>query len=184
MSELVYIGNHADLAEADLLSAYREATRLRALVRALAGPGQDVEDAAFDLHLSNGPDDATGALLERWGRLVGEPRLGLTDNEYRLFVQARIQANLATGHTDELIDIFRTVTGAATVRHFNLFPGAYALVAFRDDPMGTRHRARVRALMGDIKPGGIGAVLIEAPTTPFTLDDGPGFDVGPLARII
>ncbi|MFU8802632.1 MAG: hypothetical protein ACNA8W_02375 [Bradymonadaceae bacterium] len=183
-TQLTYIGDIRALAVLDLLHFDRLAPRMKAFVEALSGASQDIEDAAFDLLLSTGIEDATGRLLERLGRIVGERRGGLDDNAYRGFVRVRIQANLSAGARDELIAIFRDATGAERVRHFDLFPAAYAIYAERQEPMTERHRERVGELMRDIKPGGIGMTLIETDASTFTFDTGPGFDTGALARLI
>jgi hypothetical protein len=184
-TQLTYIGDHRARAVEDLFHFDRRfAPRMKAFVEAMAGGAQDLEDAAFDLLLSTGIDDATGALLDRLGRIVGEARGGLDDGAYRGFIRIRVRANLALGSRDELIDICRDATGADSVRLFDLFPAAFGLIAYRQEPMSERLRARVRALMRDIKPGGIGMTLMDSTQSTFTFDLGPGFDVGLLAGLI
>lgn len=179
-----YIPDHADRAVADMLSQDRTKPRLVAGVRASACMAQWLEDIAFDLLLSNNIENATGNLLDRWGRFVGEPRGGLDDEAYRGFVSARLAANLSGGTIDELLRIIASTTAPSKVWQEDLFPGAFALICERAQPMSDSLRARVSGFVRDLKAGGIGLTMIETTTNAFTYDDGPGFDAGELSRIL
>lgn len=186
MSNITYIPNYADQAVALLPSPYHGAERIEALTRAAAAAPQVIEDATFDAMVGDNPTDAAGVTLDRWGRIVGQPRRGLTDEEYRRFIEARIQANIAGSSIEELIELWEAVTAPGEIRHFQLSPAAYALVVFRNTPMRPTLRARVRELMKAVQPAGIGMTLIEAPATDaaYQYDEGPGLNVGAFARIL
>lgn len=184
MPEIAYIPDHRERAVNALLSQYQHAPRIVALVRALAGAVQAIEDSAFDLLVSSTLTAASGDLLDQWGRIVGERRGGLDDADYRRFIEARILANRSGGTTDRLIRVFSIVAGPGEVRHFDLFPAGFALTIKRDAPLDDAIRRRVRALMESIKPAGVGLSLIEASPAAFQLDSGPGFGRGELSRII
>lgn len=183
-TQLTYIGDHRARAVADLLHFDRLAERLRAFVEAMSGGAQAIEDVAFDLLLSTGIEDATGIMLDRLGRIVGERRGGLDDGAYRGFIRVRIRANLSAGSLDDLIAVFQGASGASKVRYYDLFPAAFGIYAERAEPMTDRLRDRVRGIMDDIKPGGVGMTLLETDAQTFTFDLGPGFDGGLLARLI
>lgn len=53
-----------------------------------------------------------GAQLDRIGRLVGQPRSGATDDQYRYYLRARIAANRSDGTTDKIIAVFKAMLGA------------------------------------------------------------------------
>lgn len=179
-----YIPNHKERAVADMLSQDRIKPRMVALVRASACMAQCLEDIAFDLLLSNSIENATGDLLDRWGRFVGAARGGLEDEAYRGFVRARLAANLSGGTVDELLRIFASITAPSKVWQEDLFPGAFALICERAQPLSDSLRARVRGLMRDLKAGGVGLTMIETTTNAFTYDNGPGFGSGELSRIL
>lgn len=181
---IAYVPNHAERAVSDMLSQDQNKPRLVAAVRAASTAFQCIEDLAFDLLLSNTVENATGALLDRFGRLVGELRGGLDDEAYRGFVRARMAANLSGGTTDELLSIVESIAAPAVVRQEDLFPGAFALICERVQPLPDSLRVRVREFVRDLKAGGIGLTLIETTANPFTLDEGPGFDAGELSRIL
>lgn len=184
MSELVYIPDYADQAVALLLSQFQRAPRIVGLVRALAGPAQMLEDIGFDVMLTDSVDVAPGVVLDRWGRLVGEPRRGASDDVYRPFVQARITANNALGSPDDFIDLWQTVTGAEQVRFIALDPAAFMLRVLPDSPLSDELRERIRNFINSIRPAGIGLVMIEALPGALTYDNGPGYDAGAYARIL
>ncbi len=179
-----YTPDHAERAVAEMLSQDRRKPRLVAAVRARSKATQTKEDLYFDLLLSNNVDDATGDLLDRWGRFVLEPRGGLEDEAYRGFVRARIAANLSGGTIDELLSIFASITAPSVVANVELYPAGFSLTAVRADPLDDDLRARVRVFMHEIKPGGVGMTMIESTTVAFTYDIGPGFDAGELSRIL
>ncbi len=181
---IAYIPNHAKRAVSDMLSQDRSKPRFVATVRAQACLAQCLEDIAFDLLISNNVDDATGDLLDRWGRFVAEPRGGLDDEAYRGFVRTRLAANLSGGTIDELLNIFARITAPSVVQQTDLFPGAFALTCARAQPMSDSLRARVRGFLRDLKAGGIGLTMIETTNVAFTYNDGPGFDAGELSRIL
>lgn len=179
-----YVPDHAARAVADMLSQDQSKPRLVAVIRAAARAFQCIEDLAFDLIVSNTVENATGALLDRWGRVVGEARGGLDDEAYRGFVRARMAANVSGGTTDELLSIIASVTAPAVVQQVDLFPAAFALIVSRAQPLPDLLRERVRGFVRDLKAAGVGLTMIEKTGNPFTYDDGPGFDVGELSRIL
>lgn len=185
MPDIAYIPDHPDRAVARLLSQYRRQPRIQALVRALTGGAQAVEDVAFDLLASQTLSAASGRELELWGRIVGEARRGLDDTDYRRFIEARILANLSEGDVDRMIRIFDLVTGNCPVRYYTLYPAAFALVMFNEcTPLQDRLRRRIRRIMESVKPAGVSLTLIEATGNAYQYDSGPGLGVGEFSRVI
>lgn len=83
---------------------------IQALVAAVVGPCQALEDALQDLLTLRSPLTATDNALDVIGRLVGQPRNGVTDDdEYRRYVLGRISTNRSRGTYEELIRITRLV---------------------------------------------------------------------------
>ena len=184
MTDLVYIPDFRDTAKRLLLSQYRESPRVQALVRACAGAAQKVEDIGFDFLVSTTLSAASGWVLDQWGVIVGESRGALDDTDYRRFLQARILANLSEGTTDDLIEVFEIVAGPGDVRQYDLYPAALALAVYREEPLSDAIRARIRAIMDDIRPAGVGLTLIEGTTNPYQYDEGAGLDSGEFTRVL
>ncbi len=186
-TETLYISDWVDRAGARILVNW-DKPRIQALVAALATGQQAREDEQFDLLLSVAIADATGDLLDKWGEAVGEQRLGLSDNEYRPFVLARMLANTSDGTIDPLIILFRAATQPnVDVLWLSTFPAGFDLIVVRPLPMSAAVARRVARMIEDARPGGKHMTLTEALPGFFGFAANPdalGFDVGPFARLI
>lgn len=186
-TSLVYRPDWKARAVELLLAQHRNKPRIVALVQALAEGGQAVEDDFFSLAFSRVLSLATGAQLEQWGDLVGERRGGLSDPDYRRFIEARLLMNRTHGDTDTVIQIFGLITAPSVVKHHNHYPATAVLQAFRDDWLSEPVRRRVRRAMESIRPGGVAFQLIEILPGYFGWKDDPtslGYDTGRFSRVI
>lgn len=186
-TQLIYVPNYKDIAEARLLAAWQQ-PKIRGIVRALAQGAQTLEDTNFDLIVSTGLDEATGDALDQWGELVGEERGILSDNEYRQFILARMLANRSDSTVDSLLEIFEIATqpNIATFHQDN-FPAGFYLQVTRNDFMTEETLRRVARLMEDVRPGGRHMTLIEAVIDGFGFAGdvtAAGYDVGAFSRLI
>ena len=184
---VAYIPDHAERLNRRMLSQDREQPRLKALMMALGDGAQLLEDTAFDVLVGTRLELATGVNLDRWGELVGELRLGLTDGDYRRFIRARVLVNVCNGTPDELVTLYKLVMDTDRVQYVR--PGApafFSLQAVRSSWLSEALRRRVRRLMGAAKPAGVAMELIEAIGDPFGFDATmlpvSGFNVGAFAR--
>jgi hypothetical protein len=184
----VYIPDHAARNAARMLSQDRDKPRMIALAEALGQGAQTLEDVIFDLLVGRRLEAATGAALNAWGEVVGEKRGPLGDEDYRRFIRARILANTCKGTPDELIAVFRLVCEPViAVRWFLQAPASYTLQVVRPSFLSTTMRRRIRRIMEDVRPAGVGSELIEAIPGPFGYADTPdvlGYDVGVYARVL
>jgi hypothetical protein len=74
-------------------------------------PFQRFENASIEMLNERTVDVAVGAQLDLLGKIVGQPRLGFTDDLYRRYIRARIAVNRSTGKREEIIRIARLVLG-------------------------------------------------------------------------
>lgn len=111
---LAQITDHTDRAVARLPSQFRESPVFVALMRAFAGPGQGVEDALWALLVLRDIINGTGATLDGIGDLVGQPRNGQLDDQYRRYILTRILVNRSTGVTRDLIRVTRAALAPET----------------------------------------------------------------------
>lgn len=74
-------------------------------LRAVLASVQDVENALQQLFRERRIDTAVGEQLDVLGRLVGQKRNGLSDDDYRRYVRARIAANRSNGSYEDLIKV-------------------------------------------------------------------------------
>jgi hypothetical protein len=83
----------------------------------LSEQAQELENALWDVYYYRSIDNAFGAVLDTLGALVGQPRNGLDDADYRRYIRARIVANKSNSTVEDLILIARLILNdpAATV---------------------------------------------------------------------
>lgn len=92
-----------------------------AFLRILVEPIQEAQNAIQQLKLLRAIATATGWQLDVLGKIVGQKRNGLGDDDYRRFIRAKILVNRSSGTIDQLIKIARLIVddGAATFRVIN-----------------------------------------------------------------
>ncbi len=167
-----------------LLSQFKGKVRIEALLTATATVVQELEDLFIGQLLNESEFDvAAGVHLEAWGKLVGEQRGGLLDEDYRRFISAKILANKCLGRTDEFIRIFDLVTGDSEVRENKLLWLGFELYTYRQsgDDLSDDLKSRIFRMLESIRPDGVNMTLVEVPFGYFGFEEDPdalGYDVG------
>ncbi len=95
---------------AHLAYQFQDLPHFEAILTAWLNRIQEIEDVLWELIDERTIDAAVGVQLDGIGAIVGEPRLGKTDDEYRLFIKARRLVNLSSGTVPELIEILGLLT--------------------------------------------------------------------------
>jgi hypothetical protein len=192
------ITDHAERAIARLPSRHRSKASILDLVRVTTAPIQEIEDVLFDILAAAGIDASEGEQLNVIGRLVGQERGGLDDPAYRIWLRARQLVNRSSGTVPELLAILRAVLPPqATITVTPFYPAGLQI---QIGVVAVDNQAAIASLMRTATAGGV-RVLLEylggttttttpgpttttttpAPLIVFTLDVGPGLDVGHLA---
>lgn len=186
-TQIVYLPDVRARAVERLLAQFRDKPRIVALVSALAAGGQLSEDLSFSLIFSRRIEASSGAQLDQWGALVGEPRGGLDDDDYRRFIRARLLANRTSSTTDDIIRIAQLTTEPSEVRHYTMYPAGYTLYVLRRIAMTEVMRRRVRRMLDSVKPAGVQYHAIEAVDGYFGFAEDPvalGYNRGRFSRVI
>ncbi len=121
------ITDHADRAVARLLEQFRHSPRLQALLRILIGPLQELENVFSDLMTLRALDTAFGTQLDGLGEIVDQARMGMSDNDYLLWLKLRIYINVSKARPEDLIHVLREITRATKVRYFENYPASVEL---------------------------------------------------------
>ncbi len=100
-----------DEAESLLLYQFKDAARLKGLVRSLVAPLQAIADAIDSLSEGIHIDAVSGNLLDILGRLVGQSRSGMNDDDFKTWLRIRIKLNRCNGTPEELLNILRLLLG-------------------------------------------------------------------------
>jgi hypothetical protein len=186
-TRVLYIPDHEDQLIALVPSQFRDEPRWQALLKAMAEGLQVMEDQFFSLIVSRTLAASSGAQLDQWGDMVGEPRDGATDAVYRVFIEARIFANNATGIVNDFIFLLQTTTAPSTVRHLNIFPACCQFDIRVAVFMSELQRGKVRRLLESVRPGGVCFLITEAADGSFGFFADPdafGFGEGTFSRVL
>lgn len=83
---------------------WKNSPNLIALMLIFAQRYQDLENA-FQVLLAANIFHASGARLDQYGKLVGQPRQGLADPDYQRYILARVATNRSDGTIEDFITI-------------------------------------------------------------------------------
>ena len=149
--------------EGFLPSQFADKPRFQALARTIGKSAQEVENLYTELLWGQTLDLAVGAQLERWGALVGQQRSGLTDDEYRPFIQARIIANITHGQINDYLRIMELVVGALATWYVPHPPACFSVYGLVPQFVRDERRNAARRLIEDAAPGGVEWRAVEVP---------------------
>lgn len=179
--------SHAADAIARLAQWAKDRPNVLKLLNALNTESQALEVALQDLIIKRYLDTAADDQLDQIGAIVGQPRSGDDDTTYRQRIRARIRINRSSSTAPEIIAIMRVALisltpVAGSIDLYNEWKGDF-VVAIREEQTSTLAEV-MRSFLRLSRGGGIRGVLewYEAPPAEiFTLDVGPGLDIGKLA---
>lgn len=123
------IENHVQEARDRLISQYKEAPNLTAILDAFITQIQDLENASHSLYLGRWIDEAVGQTLDDFGTIVGQERLGFDDAFYKILLYAKIGENVSQGETVRVVDVYKIITRANRAELQEHFPGGMILLS-------------------------------------------------------
>jgi hypothetical protein len=137
------------------------APNLNKYVEAFALQVQDLEDAITEVMLQDLLTFAEGENLDTIGDLVGAPRLGLSDEDYREAIEFQVFVNHHTTSPDNLAELCRRLAGADAVEYMPQGPAVYSL-RVDGGTIGADLRARLQRLTA------AGVRLMDVHRNPYT----------------
>jgi hypothetical protein len=172
--------DHVAGAIGRLREQFKDKPNIVALLSALVRPSQAIENTLQDMLVFRTVDRATGVNLDRLGKIVGQPRNGLVDDDYRRYIRARIAANRSRGTVNDILKVARLIVYSddASLEIDQQGTAAFVIrvVGVTVDPSLA---AILLAFLKASKSAGVRVILEVAQNLPggiFKLDDGPGFD--------
>lgn len=154
MADIEKIENHVERFKARLTELFASGTNWNAVVESFVGEVQGIEDAAFDLLTFRHIDDAFGFRLDQWGELLNEEREGLTDEEYRSVLRARLIADLSNGRRDDFIRLLQELTGSENITVETINPLGLRIAYDIQTESSTLKKARIARLLVLTKSAG------------------------------
>jgi hypothetical protein len=119
-----------------LLYQYKDKSNIESLIKDICATQiQDLENVLFQLFSRLDIDASVGVQLDNIGEIVGQSRSGLSDTVYRLFLKARIGANVSEGDIPRVIDVWKLITRSNIVELREVYPAEVDL--YYDVPLDT-----------------------------------------------
>jgi len=181
---IVEITDHAARIRARVLSQFADSPNILAVLAVIAGEVQALETTAFDLVADRMLDTAVGAQQDQWGKIVGQPRGGLSDADYKVLLKVRIEANRSCGTGETIISVISKITGASVV-HLRWggiahYEASYEIVT----PISDSRIAVLDDVVLDATAAGVSvSITEEVADVSFRLDSATrGLDQGRLSR--
>lgn len=180
MATLVRVSDHTAQALNRLAEQFKGKPRIAALISSLTDRTQEFENVALDLYLQRWVTSATGVSLDNLGAIVGEARNGHADDEYRLWILARIQVNRSNGKGDEILTLLALLLQSD--EGFRVDPRYPAAFEVSIDELPTDLTAdEIFQILSAARGAGVGMVMIYSlpPGTSgaFTWAEGTDMDV-------
>lgn len=119
--------DYAAIAQQRLTGEFQDSPKLKALVAAMVGPLTDIETESEALRTERWIDTAIGVQLDGCGAIVGEARLGRTDDEYRRAIKYRVFVNTSTGTPRDVIYGLRYLTQPTDCQYLEAYPATAIL---------------------------------------------------------
>jgi hypothetical protein len=98
--------NHISEALARLLTQFQGQPAMAKTLESYLVQVQELEGVIYSLMADRYIDSAVGAQLDGIGTVVGEPRAGRTDIDYRIAIKGRIRSNRASSRVEDILALF------------------------------------------------------------------------------
>lgn len=144
---------------------HREKPRIVALVRIFAKHCQYLENGAFDVGVALGIDDADTARLDQLGVILGQPRNGMVNAAYRLWLKAKARVLVSDGTTETLIAIFAVLYPEAGIR-IVLYPPASFILTIEGQATPSGDVSALVRFLSQGKADGVRSHLVWTQTDP------------------
>jgi hypothetical protein len=124
------VTDHETRAAALLTEQFKGQPAIVAVLKSWSGQVQGLEDSAYETLLQRALDTATGISLDLLGGIVGQPRGGRSDAQYRLWIAGRVLVNKSRGKAPQLIAIAaKLCNGPVRLREY--YPAAFTIYCDR-----------------------------------------------------
>ncbi len=155
-----------------LVDQYSDSVNLLKIISAISNVKQEIEHTILDLMDKRVLDNAEGQQLDNLGDLVGLPREGKTDDEYRTEIGTQIQINLSGGQSEILISVVSSLTNSTVVQLTDSYPAKINLTFNGTAP------SNLSSVINRLKAAGVEVTLTQISNNPFVFEgdtDGLGF---------
>ncbi len=121
------ITDHVVQAKARMLSQYKGKPRFEGMIEAVTQDAQSLEETLFDMYYERSVNSAIGKQLDIIGNIVGQPRLGMLDDVYRIAILGKIGVNISNGVPEDLIALFKLLMKCTKAQYIPYYPAECAI---------------------------------------------------------
>lgn len=176
--------NLVEEAQGNLIELFRESKSVNDLVGIFVKQAQDLENSAFEILEDTTVSNAVGVQLDVIGKIVGEPRNGRDDANYRIGIQTRILLNKSSGTIEDLLGLVATFLSSPDVELQEIFPAAIYLNIVTELDVGSINLSNLITILQSAKAAGVLLQIQVNPVGSFRFDTpGFGFDQGLFAGV-
>lgn len=170
----ICIDTHEEDAKNRLIEQYKKKPRIEGLVSALgAKQYQDIEDGICGLFDRLNIDLSEGVQLDGIGQIVGQKRMGASDDVYRLFLKTKVSANNSKSSIEDVISAWTILTGSENIEVKEIFPATVQISS--DFNIPSPFDALIKDLLQDILGAGVRleGILVFDPENAFAFAETP-----------
>lgn len=147
------VRDHCAQGISHFIEQYKEKPRLAELLCIYLDQVQEAENAAWRCATERAVDTAIGAQLTQLGAIIGQPRLGLSDDNYRPLIRARVRANRSEGTPPDLYKVVRAAMGVESGSgRYDPYPPA-SLIFWVGAPLAFSHSILHGLLIDSVMAG-------------------------------
>lgn len=180
MSDITYIGDYLDRGRERMLSEFEDT--VVAMAEAAGAAIQLSEDDILDLYVSLPLTIASGAVLDRWGAVVGEPRLGLTDADYVRVINAKIASLYTAARPDKVAEVLVTLFEPSSTT-YSRYVAHYRFNFTLPSEPDERMLRRINRIYASMRTAGVGSDIAIATNNGFRLGSGR-LGISELGRVL
>lgn len=153
---LIKITTHVEDAQNRLVQQYKESPNFNNLLKSLILPVQEIEGQVDDVYRLRSIVSAAGIQLDSIGGIVGELRVGRSDQVYRNAIINRISINTAGGEPESIINAIKQIHTPTTINYYDLGNAEFQLF-IQIAPFV----ANLPQLVQSISPAGVGSIVTQ-----------------------
>lgn len=114
--------NHVDHAKSRIIARWKNDPVTNTYAEAMGEQNQELENVLYDFYSFLSIDSMIGQQLNVIGNIVKQPRNGLSDTQYRVYIKAKIGQNVGSGTLSDIRTVWQLILPANNIQIIEEFP--------------------------------------------------------------
>lgn len=114
--------NYVDHAKSRLISRWKDDDVVNTYAEAMGEQNQELENVLYEFYSFLAIDSMIGQQLNVIGNIVGQPRNGLSDIQYRIYIKAKIGQNIGSGTLADIRTVWLLILPANKIQIIEEYP--------------------------------------------------------------